>query len=48
MDILTSMAVIFVILWIVGIVKPNTLGRMIHVLLIIAVVLILVRFIHVY
>ena len=46
MDLLTAIAVIFLILWIVGIVKPTSIGRMIHVLLIIAIILILVRFIH--
>jgi len=46
MDLLTTVAVIMLILWIIGVVKPNLMGRFIHVLLVIAIVIILVRIIH--
>jgi hypothetical protein len=43
---LETIAVILVILWILGLVTSNTMGGFIHALLVIAVVVILVRFIQ--
>ena len=43
---LTSIAVVLIILWLLGIITSYTLGGFIHILLIIAVILILVRVIQ--
>jgi len=43
---LESIAIILIILWILGLVSAYTLGGFIHVLLVIAVVMILVRVIQ--
>jgi len=43
---LETIAVILVVLWILGLVTSNTMGGFIHALLVIAVVVILVRFIQ--
>lgn len=40
---LQALAVILIVLWILGFVSANTLGGFIHVLLILAVVVILIR-----
>lgn len=42
---LESIAIILVILWLLGVVTSFTLGGLIHVLLVIAVITILLRFI---
>lgn len=43
---LTTIAIILVILWILGLVTSYTIGGFIHVLLVIAVIMILVRVIR--
>jgi hypothetical protein len=43
---LETIAIIMVVLWLLGIVTSNTMGGFIHVLLVIAVVVILVRVIR--
>ena len=43
---LTTIAIILVILWVLGLVSANTLGGLIHVLLVIAVVILLLRVIQ--
>lgn len=43
---LELISVILVVLWILGLVSSYTMGGFIHILLVIAVVLILVRFIR--
>ncbi|HCC22322.1 TPA: lmo0937 family membrane protein [Candidatus Uhrbacteria bacterium] len=43
---LWTIAVVFIILWLLGIVTSYTLGGFIHVLLVIAVIVILVRLIR--
>ena len=42
---LGTIAIILIILWLLGVVSATTMGGFIHVLLVIAVVLILLRFI---
>jgi hypothetical protein len=46
MDMLETIAIILVVLWILGIVSSNTLGGFIHILIIIAVVVVLIRIIR--
>ena len=43
---LESIAIILIILWILGLVSAYTLGGFIHILLVVAVVMILVRVIQ--
>jgi hypothetical protein len=43
---LVTVAVILLVLWILGLVSSNTLGGFIHILLVIAIVMILVRVIQ--
>lgn len=43
---LETIAVILVVLWLLGIVTSNTMGGLIHVLLVIAIVVFLVRVIQ--
>ena len=43
---LWTIAVILIILWILGIVSANTMGGFIHILLVIAIVMVLVRLIQ--
>lgn len=43
---LWTIAVVFIILWLLGIITSYTLGGFIHVLLVIAVIVILVRLIR--
>lgn len=43
---LVIIAVIMLVLWVLGLVSSNTLGGFIHILLVIAVVMILVRVIQ--
>jgi len=42
---LTTIAIILVILWLLGVVTATTMGGFIHVLLVIAVVMVLIRII---
>jgi hypothetical protein len=43
---LYTIAVILIILWLLGIVSSYTIGGFIHILLVIAIVVILLRIIH--
>lgn len=43
MDLLTTLAIILLVLWIVGLVSSYTIGGFIHILLVIALVMILIR-----
>ena len=43
---LETIAIILVVLWLLGFVTSNTMGGLIHILLVIAVVVILVRVIQ--
>ena len=43
---LETIAIILVILWLVGLVTSTTMGGLIHVLLVIAIVMVLVRVIQ--
>ena len=43
---LETIAVVLVVLWLLGFVTSNTMGGLIHVLLVIAVVVILIRVIQ--
>jgi Family of unknown function (DUF5670) len=42
---LETIAIILIILWVLGLVSSYTLGGFIHILLVIAIVMVLVRFI---
>ena len=46
MDLLTTLAIILVILWLLGMVSSYTLGGFIHILLIVAIVAVLIRIIQ--
>ncbi|WP_281970962.1 MULTISPECIES: lmo0937 family membrane protein [unclassified Polynucleobacter] len=43
---LVNIAVVLLILWVLGLVSSNTLGGFIHILLVIAVVMVLIRLIQ--
>jgi hypothetical protein len=43
---LWTIAVIIIILWILGVVSANTMGGFIHILLVIAIVMVLIRVIQ--
>jgi hypothetical protein len=43
---LWTIAVILIILWILGVVSANTMGGFIHILLVIAIVMVLIRVIQ--
>ena len=43
---LTTIAIILVVLWLLGLVTSSTLGGFIHVLLVIAIIMILIRVIQ--
>jgi len=43
---LQTIAIILIILWLLGFVTSNTMGGFIHILLVIAIVLVLVRIIQ--
>ena len=43
---LQTIAVILIILWLLGLVTSNTMGGFIHILLVVAIVLVLVRIIQ--
>lgn len=46
MDLLTTIAVVLLILWLVGLVSSYTMGGFIHLLLVIAIIVILLRVIR--
>jgi hypothetical protein len=46
MDLLWTLAVILLILWLVGLVTSYTLGGFIHILLVVAIIVILIRVIQ--
>lgn len=46
MDLLVTIAIILVILWLLGMVTSYTLGGFIHILLVVAVIAILIRLIQ--
>jgi hypothetical protein len=46
MDLLTTIAIILLVLWLLGLVSSYTLGGFIHVLLVIAIVVILIRLVQ--
>ena len=46
MDLLTTLAIVLVILWLLGLVSSYTLGGFIHILLVVAIIMILVRVIQ--
>jgi len=46
MDLLTTLAVVLVILWLLGMVSSYTLGGFINILLVVAVIAILIRVIQ--
>ncbi len=43
---LTTIAIVLIVLWLLGVVTAYTLGGFIHILLIIAIIMILVRLIQ--
>ncbi len=43
---LMTIAIILIVLWILGLVTSSTMGGLIHALLVIAVIIVLVRFIQ--
>ena len=43
MDLLTTIAVILVVLWLLGFVTSYTLGGFIHLLLVLAIIIVLIR-----
>jgi len=46
MDLLWTLAVILLILWLVGLVTSFTLGGFIHILLVVAIIVVLIRVIQ--
>jgi Family of unknown function (DUF5670) len=46
MDLLTTIAVILAILWLLGFVTSYTLGGFIHILLVLAIIVVLIRVIQ--
>ena len=46
MDLLWTIAVILVILWVLGLVTSYTLGGFVHILLVLAIIVILIRVIQ--
>jgi hypothetical protein len=46
MDMLETIAVILIILWLLGVVSSYTLGGFIHILLVLAVIVVLIRIIR--
>jgi hypothetical protein len=45
-DMLTTIAVILLVLWLLGLITSYTLGGFIHILLVLAIIMILVRLIR--
>lgn len=46
MDLLVTIAVVLVILWLIGLVSSYTIGGFIHILLVIAIIVVLLRIIR--
>ena len=46
MDLLWTIAVILIILWLVGMVSSYTLGGFVHILLVLAIIVVLIRVIQ--
>jgi hypothetical protein len=46
MDLLTTLAIVLLVLWVLGLVSSYTLGGFIHILLVVAIVAILIRVIQ--
>ncbi len=46
MDLLTTLAIILLVLWLLGMVSSYTLGGFIHILLVVAVIAVLIRIIQ--
>ncbi len=46
MDLLWTIAVILIILWLLGLVTSYTLGGFVHILLVVAIIIILIRVIQ--
>ena len=46
MDLLTTIGIILLVLWLLGLVTSYTLGGFIHILLVLAVIMILIRLIQ--
>lgn len=46
MDLLWTLAIILLILWLVGLVSSYTLGGFIHILLVLAIIVVLIRVIQ--
>ncbi|MBI5226067.1 lmo0937 family membrane protein [Candidatus Micrarchaeota archaeon] len=46
MDLLTTIAVLLIVMWLLGMVSSYTIGGFIHLLLIIALIVILIRLIN--
>ena len=42
---LSTIAIVLIVLWLLGVVSSNTIGGFIHILLVIAVIVVLVRII---
>jgi len=42
---LTTIAIVFIVLWLLGIITSYTIGGFIHILLIVAVIMLLIRLI---
>jgi len=45
MSMLSTIAIVLIVLWLLGVVSSNTIGGFIHILLVIAVIVVLVRII---
>jgi len=45
-NMLTTIAVVLVILWLLGVVTAHTIGGFIHILLVIAIIIVLIRVIR--
>jgi hypothetical protein len=43
---LTTIAVVLIVLWLLGVITSNAVGGLIHILLVIAIVMVLVRVIQ--
>jgi hypothetical protein len=46
MSMLWTVAVVLIVLWLLGLVSSNTMGGFIHILLVIAIIVVLVRVIQ--
>jgi hypothetical protein len=43
---LWTIAIVLLVLWLLGLVSNNTMGGFIHILLVVAIVVVLIRIIH--